>query len=382
MSGTPAEGEVSHAVVTVNPGSSSLQLHLVAPQDRVVAQYVIEHRPDSAAAERAVTDFVRSSGTVTVVAVGYRLVHGGVSLRRPTVVDEDVLRVARAAADLAPLHVPVTLRLLEVLRGLLPDVPHVLCPDTAFHADLPEVAHTYPLPRSWRDSFGLRRLGFHGLSYAWATRRAAELLGRPVTELQLLLAHLGGGCSVCAVRNGRSVDTSMGFTPLDGVPMTRRSGSVDPGLLLWLLQHGGLSVSDLLDGLYRRSGLLALSEGRSADTRDLVRAAAEQDRASRLALDVLAHRVRRELAACATSLDRIDALVFTGEIGWDQPEVRQAVCAGLGLLGVPSELAGNRAEDGPIGPPDAAVPVLIVRPREECQIARDTLFALRSVPSG
>ncbi|MCP2261841.1 acetate kinase [Streptoalloteichus tenebrarius] len=379
------------AVLSVNGGSSSLQLHLVrvdgedpdAPET-VIAEHAVDHAPDTPPATKALHDFVRCSGMVSIRAVGHRLVHGGPWLRRPTLVDDHALAAARRAASLAPVHVPSALRLLGTTRTLLPDTPHVLCPDTAFHAGLPEAASTYALPLAWRSRFGLRRFGFHGLSYAWALRRAAKLLGRPVTELQLLLTHLGGGCSVCAVRDGRSVDTSMGFTPLEGVPMTKRSGSVDPGMLLWLLEEGGLTPSELSEGLYRRSGLLGLSAGRSADTRELVPAAASGDSASRLALDVFAHRVRGELAAAATSLDRIDALVFTGEIGWDQPEVREAVCAGLGLLGVRGGLAGNRKDDGPISPPGAAVPVLVVRPREELQIARDTWSALPSErdPSG
>ncbi|MDU0289816.1 hypothetical protein [Saccharothrix longispora] len=202
----------------------------------------------------------------------------------------------------------------------------------------------------WRERHGLRRYGFHGLSYEWALDRAAALLDRPAEGLSVLMAHLGGGCSVCAVRDGRSVDTSMGFTPLEGVPMSKRSGSVDPGLL-------------------------GLSGGRSGDTRDLV-AAAGEDGAAALALGVFAHRVRRELAAAATSLDRLDALVFTGEIGWDQPEVRADVVAGLSLLGIPGDLVADPGGDGPVSPPDADVPVLVVRPREELQLCRATLAAL------
>ena len=254
-------------------------------------------------------------------------------------------------------------------------MPHVVCPDTAFHADLPAVAATYPLPAEWRSRWGLRRYGFHGLSYAYALRRAEQLLRRPAADLHLVITHLGGGCSVCAVRNGRSVDTSMGFTPLEGVPMSTRSGSIDPGLLLWLLEDERLSREDLSDGLSHRSGLLGLSDGRSQDTRVLVDAA-PRDRAAALALDVFVHRVRREIAAEVTSLGRLDALVFTGEIGWDQPEVREGVCAGLAPLGVRLPVMGNRADDGPVSDPDAPVPVLVVEPREELAIAAETRAAL------
>ncbi|GAA1292476.1 acetate kinase [Saccharothrix xinjiangensis] len=362
-----------NAVLTVNTGSNSLKLHLVA-DDRVLDSAEVEQPPDSDEARQALDDLLGRVGG-DLVAVAHRLVHGGPDLRAATPVDDAALAAARRAEELAPLHVPPALRLLDVLRERLPDVPHVLCPDTAFHADLPEVAATYPLPAEWRERHGLRRYGFHGLSYRWALDRAAEILDRPAGGLSALLAHLGGGCSVCAVRDGRSADTSMGFTPLEGVPMSKRSGSVDPGMLLWLLRHGGLDLDALERGLHHESGLLGLSGGRSGDTRDLV-AAAGDDPAAALALRVFAHRVRRELAAAATSLDRLDALVFTGEIGWDQPEVRADVVAGLSLLGVPGDLVSTPDGDGVVSPPGARVPVLVVRPREELQLRRDALAAL------
>ncbi|WP_406312846.1 acetate/propionate family kinase [Streptosporangium sp. NBC_01639] len=367
---------IGPAVLTVNAGSSSLQLHL-ARNGQVLRTAHSEKSPDPAGVERAVSEFLDAEPGCEPVAVGHRLVHGGDAVRRPTVVDDDVLAAVRGYADLAPLHVPPALALVEACRRLLPGIPHVLCPDTAFHAALPESAATYALPSEWRSRYGLRRYGFHGLSYSWALGRAAELLGRPAGTLHLVLTHLGGGASVCAVREGRSVDTSMGFTPLEGVPMSKRSGSVDPGMLLWLLSDDRLSLEELRDGLEHRSGLLGLSDGRSGDTRDLVSAG---DRASALALEVFAHRVSREIAAAATSLDRLDALVFTGEIGWDQPEVREAVCRRLGLLGVdPPARAAPGADpetDGAVSSPDAAVPVLVVRPREELQLARDTTAAI------
>jgi acetate kinase len=363
----------SRTVLTVNAGSASLRLNYVR-DGRLLDASERAEPPGSAAAARFVQDVVAAHDPPD--AVGHRLVHGGDLVRTPTRVDDAVRARLDGLAALAPLHLPPALRLLDQVRELLPDVPHVLCPDTAFHARLPEAAATYPLPREWRRRWGLRRYGFHGLSYAYALRRAAELLGRPVDDLQLLIAHLGGGASVCAVRNGRSVDTSMGFTPLDGVPMSRRSGAVDPGMLLWLLEDSRLSLAELTDGLQHRSGLLGLSDGRSDDTRDLV-AAAPEDPAAALALAVFAHRVRRELAAAATSLDRLDAVVFTGEIGWDQPEVRHDVCAGLRLLGVEPPAGGNPEADAVVSAPGATVPVLVVEPREDLEVAAETLAALR-----
>ncbi|MEO3743422.1 acetate kinase [Plantactinospora sp. B5E13] len=359
-------------VLTVNAGSSSLRLGYVR-DGRLVDGLERAEPPGSARADTVVREFVAAHDRPD--AVGHRLVHGGDLVRAPTRLDDTIRADLDGLATLAPLHLPPALHLLDRIREQLPDVPQVLCPDTAFHARLPEVAATYPLPADWRRRWGLRRYGFHGLSYAYALRRTAELLDRPADDLRLLLAHLGGGASVCAVRDGHSVDTSMGFTPLDGVPMSRRSGAVDPGMLLWLLDDNRLSLTELTDGLNRRAGLLGLSDDRSGDTRDLV-AAAPDDPAAALALAVFAHRVRRELAAAATGLDRLDALVFTGEIGWDQPEVRHDVCAGLGLLGVGLPEQGNRETDSIISAPGAAVPVLVVEPREDLQVAAETLAAL------
>ncbi|MGJ6960395.1 acetate/propionate family kinase [Streptosporangium sp. G11] len=365
-------GTSDPAVLTVNAGSSSLQLHLVR-DGQVLRTEHSERSLDPGAAERAITDFLDAAPDAGLAAVGHRLVHGGEAVREPAVVDDGVLEAVREYADLAPLHVPPALALVEAARRRLPDIPHVLCPDTAFHAGLPDRAATYALPAEWRSRYGLRRYGFHGLSYAWALGRAAEMLDRPAGTLHVVLTHLGGGSSVCAVREGRSVDTSMGFTPLEGVPMSKRSGSVDPGMLLWLLSGSRLTLDELRDGLERESGLLGLSGGKSGDTRELV---ASGDPAAALALAVFEHRVSREIAAAATSLDRLDALVFTGEIGWDQPEVREAVCRRLSLLGVEPPARTGLDTDGTVSAPGASVPVLVVRPREELQLARETLGAL------
>jgi acetate kinase len=359
-------------ILTVNAGSHSLHLANV-DRDVITARLDRSDPPDSVGVANAVDEFLASHEPPD--AVGHRLVHGAGVLVRAAIVNDELRRALEGAAELAPLHVPVSLRLLDRLRQQLPSVPHVLCPDTAFHNDLPEPAATYALPHEWRSRWGLRRYGFHGLSYAWATRRAASLLGRDVSDLQMVLTHLGGGSSVCAVNAGRSVDTSMGFTPLDGVPMSTRSGAVDPGMLIWLLDTGRLSLRDLADGLYRQSGLAGLSAGRSEDTRDLV-AASPDDPAAALALDVFVHRVRREIAAAATSLERLDAVVFTGEIGWDQPEVRHGICSGLRQLGVAVPVRGNREVDGPVSPSEAAVPVLVVEPKEDLELAAETMTVL------
>ncbi|PZG14763.1 acetate/propionate family kinase [Nonomuraea aridisoli] len=363
------------AILTVNAGSSSLRLDLVQG-GCVLDSARSERAAEPGSAREDLASFLGGHFDRDVRAVAHRVVHGGDLVRQPTVADDETADALRGLIRLAPLHLPPSLALLQAAREQLPAVPHVICPDTAFHAGLPDAAATYALPREWRERHGLRRYGFHGVSYAWAADRACELLGRPADELSLVLAHLGGGCSVCAVSGGRSLDTSMGFTPLDGLPMSKRSGSVDPGMLVWLLSEGHLSVEELAEGLQRRSGLLGLSDGRSGDTRDLVAAERDGDEAAALALRVFAHRVSREIAAAATSLGRIDALVFTGEIGWNQPEVREAVCRRLGLLGVEPPVLGNRTDDGAVSAEGAAVPVLVVQVREELQLARECLRVL------
>lgn len=356
-------------ILVVDAGSSSLRLTVVDGDGRERAAKHFGEAPGAGTAG-VIETFLREAPAVG--ATGHRVVHGGPRLLRATVVDDDVCAELDRAAGLAPLHVPPALAALKATRSLLPEVPHVVCLDTAFHAGLSRAARTYALPHQWTERYGLRRYGFHGLSYAWALRSAARLLGRPAGSLHVVLAHLGGGCSVCAVREGRSVDTTMGFTPLEGLVMSKRSGSVDPGLLLWLQTSAGLTAERIEDALNHESGLLGLS-GTSGDTRDLVRADARGDEAAALALDVFCLGVRRGVAGVAASLDRIDALVFTGEIGEDQPEVREAVCAGLGVLGVTGGLTDSVPPDGAVvSAPGTAVPVLVIPTGETRQIAEET----------
>ncbi|MBM9469372.1 acetate/propionate family kinase [Nakamurella leprariae] len=384
-------------VLVVNAGGGSLKLSLLAADDELIDGEAIDAAPDSDEARSALRDFLDRIGPVD--AVGHRVVHGGAELsRHAELTGADGARVLAAlevAAELAPLHVPPALAAIRICLDALPDVPQVACLDTVFHADLPEAARVDPLPAAWRDRFGLRRYGFHGLSYTWAVRRAAALLDRPVERLDLVLTHLGSGASVCAVRGGRSVWCSMGFTPLEGLPMMTRSGSVDPGLVLWLLQQGGLSVDEVADGLEHAAGLTALSRGLSGDTRVLVEAAGggpwgdpagdhrpdERD-AARLALEVYSLRVRQHLAAAAACLPRLDAVVFTGEIGADQPEIRAAVCEGLAVLGLgdaldPARNAAAIDTDEVLTRPDAPIPVVLVQPREDRQIAAETRAVVR-----
>ncbi|MFE9297680.1 acetate/propionate family kinase [Streptomyces niveus] len=365
-------------VLVADAGSASVHLTVFANDGTALASYDdMSTAGDNMAGQ--LRDLLRYAPAPT--AVGHRIVHGGPELRHHTLVDDGVRDALQRTADLAPAHVPPALRVLDAARELLPNVPHVACFDTVFHAGLPAAAREFAVPETWRGEFGVRRYGFHGLSYAWALARTAELLRQRPKRLRIVIAHLGGGCSVCAVRGGTSVDTTMGFTPLDGLVMSRRSGAVDPGALIWLQTRHGLSAEEIDDALNHHSGLLALS-GSSGDTRDLVRDRAAGDERAALALDVFTHHCRRGIAAMAASLDRVDALVFTGEIGEDQPEVREEVCAGLGILGVSGGLrvpeAGDDAPAHLVSATEAAVPVVVVPTGEARQIDGETRRLLRT----
>jgi acetate kinase len=336
-------------VLVANAGSSSLKLSLLDGDDSELWSRELE-------APRAVIEpDVVASALAELPArpdvAGHRIVHGGERFREAVVVDEHVEAALRELAGLAPLHQPKSLAALEAVTQAVPNVPSVACFDTAFHATLRPEAATYALPRDWRERYGVRRYGFHGLSHAYASR-AAEDARRIVT------CHLGAGASLCAVLDGRSVDTTMGFTPLEGLVMATRSGSVDPGLLLWLQQHEGLGVDELAEALEHESGLLGLAG--TADMRELL---TRDDPDAELALAVYVHRLRAGIAAMVASLGGLDALVFTGGVGERAERVRELACAGLEHLGV--------------GAPGSPVRVLTVRAREDIEIARQARALVR-----
>ena len=305
-------------------------------------------------------------------AIGVRFVHGGPDHTAPVRVDDAVLSALEEVSDLAPLHNPPALRAARELVADHPGVPVVACFDTTFHATIPAAASTYALPRAWNERWRLRRYGFHGLSHAWAARRAAEIVGRPAAELRMVTCHLGGGASLCAVRGGRSVDTTMGFTPLEGLVMQTRSGTVDPGLMLHLLRSEGITADELYDVLDRESGLKGLS-GTSGDFQEVRRAREAGDSAADLAFDVYVHRLVREAGAMAAAAGGLDVLVFTGGIGEHAPELRSAVGAGLAHLGVRLDEERNLAASG-----DGAVGdgVVVVEAREDLEIERQVRAVL------
>jgi len=339
-------------ILVVNAGSSSLKVDLLDGGRHIGA---FDHLPDP---------------PPTVDAVGHRIVHGGERFVAPTIVDDTVERQLRALTELAPLHQPLSLRALAAAREALPGVPHVACFDTAFHANLPVAAATFALPADWRERYRLRRFGFHGLSHSWAYQRAISLAS---PAGRLVSCHLGAGASVTAIRDGRSVDTTMGFTPLDGIVMATRSGSIDPGLVTWLQEHHGISAHEVADALENRSGLLGLAG--TADMRDVL---ARDDAEARLAFDVYVLRLAAAVAAMTVSLDGLDVLVFTGGVGENAAEVRSATSRRLRHLGVAVEEDRNRAvtPDDSISPSSAEVTVLVIRSREDLAIAAGVRQAL------
>ncbi len=353
-------------ILAVNAGSSSLKLSVVDDSDTVVAEQQTNGDTDPVTALR---DFVARAGDVDGVA--HRLVHGGAAIRHATLVDDTVRHQLDAAVELAPLHVPPALALLDAARATV-DRPQIVCVDTAFHAVMPGFATTYAVPAHWR-AWGVRRYGFHGLSYAWSTRRSAELLHRSPDELQMVIAHIGSGVSACAVRNGHSVDTSMGFTPLEGAVMASRSGTIDPGAMLWLQDYHGLTVGAMTSSLEHASGLLALCG--LSDVRDVEREAANGNAACGAALDVYVHVLSRVIGGLATSLDRLDALVFTGGVGEHSPLVRTRVCSRLTLLGLPDALRPAHG-DAVIGPEHHRPAVVVVTAREDAEMAREARLVL------
>lgn len=347
-------------LLVVNAGSSSLKLRVLDAEDRLVASHDL--RPDEALPK----------ALPRVEAVGHRIVHGGTGFREAVRIDGDVTRRLEALTALAPLHQPKSLAALRKVSAALPGVPAVACFDTAFHAQLPPEAATYALPKAWRERYGLRRYGFHGLSHAYVSRRAWERCGRPA-GFRVVTCHLGAGASLAAVRDGVSVDTTMGFTPLEGLVMATRSGDVDPGLLLWLEEHEGISQRELAEVLERRSGLLGLTG--TADMREVV---GREDAEARLGLGVYLHRLRAGIAAMAASLGGLDALVFTGGVGENAAEVRAQAAEGLGFLGVAVDGGGNAEVRGEaeVGAAGARVRTFVIPAREDLEIARQVRACL------
>jgi acetate kinase len=319
-----------------------------------------------------------------LIAIGHRVVHGGAEFTAPTVIDDAVLARIEAQIPLAPLHNPANLTGIEVARELKPELVNVAVFDTAFHATLPPSAYHYAVPEALLEEYGVRRYGFHGTSHAYVARRAAAALDRDLAELKLVTLHLGNGASMAAVDGGRSVETSMGLSPLEGLVMGTRSGDLDPAVIFHLIREAGMAPAEVERILNRESGLKGLCG--ENDLRTIEDRAAAGDERAQLALDVYVHRIRKYLGAYAAVLGRLDAVVFTAGVGENSDTVRAAVCADLEVLGIRLDVArndGQRAAASPDGvlavhADDSDVAVLVVATDEEREIAQETLLAVRS----
>ncbi len=387
-------------ILLFNAGSSSLKFSLLESEGertlaegradwaRETTQYAFRAADDPSrdrreavswrgygeAVQRALNDLTNAGAwhdRSEPAAVGHRIVHGG-DFTGSTRITDDVKAQLTALEDLAPLHNPPSLETLAAAQQALPQTQHIACFDTAFHTTLPPHAYSYSVPRQWTEEWGIRRYGFHGLSHAWCARRGAQMLqpregpGSSSSELRLVICHLGHGCSASAVLGGECIDTTMGFTPLDGLMMATRSGSLDPGIVLYVQQKHGLSADEVDNILYRESGLFGVS-GLSADMRDILQAANDGHQRARLALDIYVHRLRQTIGALTATLGGLDALIFTGGVGEHPPEVRERTCGRLECLGVQLDRQANAAAgpDADIAAQGWAARILVIAARED-----------------
>ena len=397
------------SILVINTGSSSLKFGLFAANScECLARGIVDWAGDPDHAELRLTGLsradmkqsvaVRTHGEAVGVAlramienslmevapaaqikaVGHRVVHGGTLFRDSVVIDERVRTAIAELATLAPLHNPPALEAIEAVETALPGVPQVAVFDTSFFTTLPPKAFVYPVPYEWFTDWGVRRFGFHGISHAYCARRAAELLGRELCERRLVICHLGNGCSASAISNGQPIATTMGFTPLDGLMMGTRPGSLDPGILLDVQQRHGLTAESLDHILNHQSGLLGVS-GVSADVRQLEAAAQAGNDRARLALEMFADRVRATIGALAVTLGGVDALIFTAGVGENSANLRAAICNGLECLGLHLDHDRNStaSPDADIASQPSPSRILVVESREDVLIARETDCILR-----
>jgi acetate kinase len=366
---------LGRSVLVLNAGSSSLKWVVLNAHTQTIEQHGQASWEGAEANRHAAEIATALERTPSVQAVGHRVVHGGMRFRQSVLVDDAVRDAIARLAELAPLHNPAAVAGIDAARARFPDVPQVAAFDTAFHMTMPEATALYPLPWEWSTRWGLRRFGFHGLSVSYAIERTGELLvDRP---RRVVVCHLGAGCSITAVDGGKSVSTSMGFTPLEGVMMAERSGSVDPGLLLYLMTRHGLGPQELERGLNEQSGLLGVS-GVSADLRQVLAAAEAGQERARLARDMFVQRVVSCIGAMVATLGGLDALVFTAGIGEHSAPIRAAVCSAFGFVGLRLDPAANESSprDRDVALPESAVRVLVIAAREDLAILREMLRVL------
>lgn len=388
-------------VIAINAGSSSLKFQLFnMPSEEVLTKGVVERIgfedaifnitlngekikevtsiPNHAVAVKMLLDKLIELGIIQsfdeIEGIGHRVVHGGEKFSDSVLITDETLKEIEDLSDLAPLHNPANVVGIKAFREVLPNVPAVAVFDTAFHQTMPEQSFLYSLPYEYYEKFGIRKYGFHGTSHKYVTQRAAELLGRPIEQLRLISCHLGNGASIAAVEGGKSIDTSMGFTPLAGVAMGTRSGNIDPALIPYIMQKTGKTAEEVIDILNKKSGMLGLT-GFSSDLRDIEEAASKGDRRAELALEVFAGRIHKYIGSYAARMCGVDAIIFTAGIGENSDVVRAKVLRGLEFMGVYWDPALNkvRGKEAFINYPHSPVKVLVIPTNEEVMIARDVM---------
>ena len=396
-------------ILVINCGSSSLKFQLInAESEEVLAKGLCERigidgrltyqpaggekeisekaMPTHTEANQFVIDALTNEKTGVVKslseigAVGHRIVHGGEKFASSVVITEEVKKAVEECNDLAPLHNPANLIGVEACEKLMPGTPMVAVFDTAFHQTMPEKAYMYGLPYEYYEKYKVRRYGFHGTSHSYVSKKAAEVMGKAYDEVKTIVCHLGNGASVSAVLNGKSVDTSMGLTPLEGLVMGTRSGDIDPAIMEFIAQKENLDIEGIMNVLNKKSGVFGLSGEISSDFRDLTGAMAEGDKKAKIALEVFAYRVAKYIGAYAAAMNGVDDIVFTAGIGENVSYVREQVCSYLGYLGVELDPDANekfRGEQGEITKPGCKVRVFVIPTNEELAIARETLALVK-----
>ncbi|MGP4041582.1 acetate kinase [Gracilibacillus sp. D59] len=388
-------------ILAVNAGSSSLKFQLIEmPEEKVLSKGLIERIgiadsvfsiefedkedeeirdiPDHAVAVKLLLDKLTSFGVIKsldeIDGIGHRVVHGGEKFNDSVVITEKVIEDIEEVSDLAPLHNPANLTGIRAFREVLPEVPSVAVFDTAFHQTMPEQSYLYSLPYEYYQKYGIRKYGFHGTSHKYVSERASELMGVPLEQLRLLSCHLGNGASIAAIEKGKSIDTSMGFTPLAGVTMGTRSGNIDPALIPYIMDKTGQSASEVMNVLNKKSGMLALS-GFSSDLRDIQEKAEQGDKRAELALQVFAERIHKYIGSYAARMHGVDAIIFTAGVGENSVTIRERVLKGLEFMGVywdPS-LNNIRGKETFVNYPHSPVKVIVIPTNEEVMIARDAV---------
>ena len=396
-------------VLVINCGSSSLKFQLInAESEEVLAKGICErigidgkltYQPEGGEKEKSDKPMPTHTEAIQFViealtnpetgvvksldeigAVGHRMVHGGEKFSSSVVITDEVKKAVAECNDLAPLHNPANLIGVEACEKLMPNTPMVGVFDTAFHQTMPEKAYMYGLPYEYYEKYKVRRYGFHGTSHSFVSKRAAEVMGRPYEDLKTIVCHLGNGSSVTAVMNGKSVDTSMGLTPLEGVVMGTRSGSIDPAIMEFIAQKENLDIEGVMEVLNKKSGVFGLSGGLSSDFRDLTDAMNAGDKKAKIAMDVFSYSVAKYIGAYAAAMNGVDCIAFTAGIGENDDYVREQVCSYLGYLGVDFDKeinTGLRGTEKELTKPGSKVRVFVIPTNEELAIARETLALVK-----